>query len=476
MTEQIKPPEHHEEQDPHEMEGEEAPPPLVNLMAAVRWTLLGGMTLAAAASVAYVAGVFDPPASEKKADKIWTCSMHPQIRQDQPGECPICGMDLVPVDGSAVASVDVGAAPTPATGHEEHGPAPGGDAAVRGLVPVQITPERQQLIGVRTARVERTQLAPTIRTVGFVSADESRIAHAHTKVSGWIEDLLVTTTGEYVRAHQPMARIYSPEYLQAEQEYLNAFGAQGTPGADALLQSARRRLQLLDATPADIEELERSGRPLRHFTIRAHASGYVLAKNALHGMYVQPGTELFMVVNLGAVWVLADVYEQEIALVKKGQKAALTTAAFPGQVFRGRVQFLYPTVAADTRTLKVRLEFPNPGLKLRPGMYGDVEIQLEARDGLTVPAEAVIDTGTENYVFIARGGGTFEPRAVAVGRRNGNRLQILSGLDGGEEVVTSAAFLIDSESRLRAAMQGMGRVQTGGHEGHGAVASDGGAP
>jgi RND family efflux transporter MFP subunit len=285
----------------------------------------------------------------------------------------------------------------------------------------------------------------------------------------------VSQTGEYVKAGQPMLLLYSPEFLQAEQEYLSARGSGDAPGGGEMLESARRRLELLDVTPGEIAALEESGRPLRTLTVRSHLSGYVFAKNIAHGMYVQPGTEMFTVVNLGNLWVLADVYEQEIAFVRAGQQAEMRAAAFPGQVFKGRVHFVYPTVAQQTRTLKVRLEFPNPGLKLRPGMYGDVEIRLDAAEGLVAPAEAVVNTGEQTYVFVARGAGRFEPRAVTVGRRDGEMVEVLSGLAEGDEVVTSASFLIDSESRLKAAMQGMGAMP-GGHAGHAGAPSDGGAP
>jgi membrane fusion protein, copper/silver efflux system len=283
-----------------------------------------------------------------------------------------------------------------------------------------------------------------------------------------------------VRKGQPLARIYSPDLLSAQLSYLNAVKWSGqNPGASlagesggGLERDARARLQLAGVADEDIDELARSARPLRSLSIRAPSSGYVGKKAAVLGLYVQPGTELFEIADLTKVWVAADVYEYEIERVKVGQRASISVPALPGQTFTGRVSFLFPTVNSGSRTLQARLEFANSGLRLRPGMYADVTLDLGAVEGLVAPTEAVVDTGEVQYLFVAREGGRFEPRRVRLGARGDGKVQVLEGVNEGETVVTTANFLVDSESRLRAAVEGF----AGGGEATAPVAPRAAAP
>jgi Cu(I)/Ag(I) efflux system membrane fusion protein len=443
MSEQL----HHDEPLP---EGAEEAPPWVATMALVRWCLIALMAVAAVGTWAHFLNVF--PRAGASAAQQYHCPMHPSIIMDHPGECPICGMDLVPIvkggHDHAAASQPVATAATP-----------------KGLVPVMLSAERLGLIGMQTARVTRAKGAPGLRTVGFVTANERGLARIQTRFAGWIEDLAVSQTGQRVGRGQVLATIYSPDLLTAQQDFLSALdwsrsqtgagtAAVASPRSTAqLVEEARRKLELLGISREEIDEIQRSGTPMHALKIRATAGGYVTQKVALRGLYVQPGTQLFEVADLSTVWVLADLYEYEVARVKVGQAARLTVAAYPGQVFDGRVQFIYPALATDSRTLRVRLELKNPGLKLRPGMYGNVQLDLGATDGLAIPREAVVDTGDETYVFVARAGGNFEPRRVRLGAPLDDKV-VVGGVREGEAVVTTGNFAIDAESRLRAAMEG----------------------
>lgn len=475
-------------------EGEEHAPPGVHAAAIVRWLLVGLMALAAVASVLYVTGVFERlGSSQRPAETVYYCPMHPSVVQDQPGECPICGMNLVPREGEESASAGAQyACPMhpevtssdpddrcPKCGMKLEPTGHAGHSDVPGLAPLEIKSDRVQLMGMRTAKVERAQLASELRTVGMLTASEGGLANISTRFAGWIEELKVNETGQKVSRGQVLATVYSPELLTAQQELLNASrwaaSAEEPKGGHGLVADlagdARRRLELLGISPDEIEELERTRRPVRALRIRSPVDGYVTRRNAVQGLYVQPGTQLFEVADLSTIWVLAEIYEHEVRRIAVGQRADLTLASFPGELFPGRVSFLYPTVDPATRTLRARLEFNNPRLRLRPGMYGEVLIRLLADEGLVVPAEAVVDTGELQYVFLAREGGRFEPRKVKVGARSGDKVQLLEGVAEGEVVVTTANFLLDSESRLRAAISGgaggEGDAAAPGHAGHG---------
>jgi RND family efflux transporter MFP subunit len=302
-----------------------------------------------------------------------------------------------------------------------------------------------------------------------VAVDETRVSRVHAKVEGWIERVFVDFVGQPVTKGQPLLTIYSPELLATQQEYLLALGARKTlaastvPGARAdtaaLVEAARQRLRLWDVTEAQIDEVQRTGQPARAVTLYSPASGYVTARNAFPDQRITPETELYTVVDLSRVWVLASVFEYEQGLVRVGQPAQVSLPQQPGKTYQARVAYVQPQVEAATRTLSVRLELANPGLALKPDMYVEVELGSPRRRALTVPAEAVLDSGLGQTVFVDRGGGSFEARRVHIGRRVGDRIEILHGLEAGERVVTSGNFLISSESQLKAAASGMGSGQ-----------------
>jgi len=474
-------------------QGAEAPPQGVRTMAIVRWALVGLVAVAAVGSwVHYGAG-----SRAVRSATPYHCPMHPSVVQDRMGACPICGMDLVLVAAGTRAPAPPSQAGGTAAGapaaqgrfwcpmHPEVGsddpearcekcggmklvPRPDGSAGPRpgtsqgesppGLVPIDVSAERTQLMGMRTAQVKRERAAGRLRAAGVVSASEGRVTVVTSRFTGWIEELKVAQNGQRVTKGQVLATAYGPELVTAQQVFLNAArwnaGAAASPGAPGPITDARRRLELLGIDPRDIDDLAARGQPASSLPIRSPASGYVAKRSALPGLYVQTGTELFQIADLSTVWVIADLHEHEMGRVQVGQRARLELSAHPGEAFAGRVEFVYPALNPDTRTLQARLEFRNPGLRLRPGMYGEVSIEIPATEGLYVPADAVVDTGDHQYVFLSRPGGRFEPRIVKLGARDEGRVQILAGVSEGDLVVTTANFLVDSESRLRAAIEG----------------------
>ncbi len=348
--------------------------------------------------------------------------------------------------------------------HVQHSTAPV-QRTVQGQVPgmseIEVPYERQQAIGVRSAAIERRPLAAKIRTVGVVVADERQVRKVQTKISGWVDRLLVNFTGQYVAAGQPILSIYSPELVATEREYLLALEASRTPdkggaglgGAERklLVESARDRLRLWDITDSQIRELERSEAPRRTIELHSPIAGFVTMKPVYQGMYITPDMELYTVADLKNVWVWADVYEDEIGLVRVGQRAEIYLASAPGSKLASAVSYVSPTMDLTTRTVKIRFDVPNPDGRLKPGMYATMEIESPLGEVLALPDDAVIDTGERKVVFVQVGDSTYQPREVNLGRRTGGYYQILGGLSAGERVVTSAQFLIDSESRLRSA-------------------------
>ena len=380
-----------------------------------------------------------PTAAAPAATK-YQCPMHPSIVMDQPGKCPICGMDLV-------AMTPVAAAP--------------GDAApVEGLAPVTIDPARQQLIGLRTAAVTEGKVGGTWRTNGRVVMDETRVRRVTLKVPAFVERVYADFTGKPVRQGEPLFSVYSPELLAAQEEYLLALrtrqalgqgGGMATDG-EALVAAARRKLQLWDVPRAILERLAETGEATRTLTLVSPISGVITQKDVVEGARLEVGATPYEIVDLSRVWVLADVYESELRHVKVGMTATMQLKAFPNRIFAGKVAFLDPVLDPTTRTVKVRLEFPNPDGDLRPEMFGEVVLRGTTREGLRIPADAVVPTGTTQVVFVALGGGRFQPREVRLGESDGKSVEVTSGLKAGDQVVTGANFLVDSESRLRASL------------------------
>ncbi len=377
------------------------------------------------------------PKEKKKKIKYWVAPMDPTYIRDKPGKSPM-GMDLIPV-------------------YEDEE-----DETVKGTI--KIDPVTVQNIGVRTSKVTKGELLATIRTVGHITYDEELLTHIHTKISGWVEILFVDKTGEEVTKGQPLLSIYSPELVATQEEYLQAIkykkmtrGSRfAERGADTLLESTRRRLLLMDITPEQIEALEKIGEVLRVLFIPSPTNGVIIHKNVLEGMKVDPGTKLYTVADLSRVWVIASVYEYELPFLRVGQKAEMSLAYEPGSKYEGHITFIYPYLSAKTRTAQVRIEFDNPYLKLKPDMYADVVIKSRIADSaLLVPSESVIRTGSRNVVITSIGDGKFLPKEVVVGPEGEGFVQIISGLNEGETIVTSGQFLIDSESNLREAINKM---------------------
>lgn len=331
---------------------------------------------------------------------------------------------------------------------------------------VQISPERQQLIGVRFGTVERRTLQKVTRTAGRIDYDEKRIGTVAPKISGWIEDLYVDFTGQFLRQGEPLLTIYSPELVSTQEEYLLALKARldwsKSPFAEVsesgklLAESARRRLKLWDISDAQIETLEKTREPMKTLTLYSPFTGYVLKKMITRGQFVEAGMALYTIADLSVVWLIADIYEYELPSIRLGQKAAIEMAIYPGEKFTGKLIYIYPLIDPQTRTAKVRFELANPHDKLKPEMFANVEISVLLGDRLAIPEGAVIDTGVRKVVIVDRGSGYFEPREVKLGAKAGEVFEVIDGLKAGERVVTSANFLIDSESKLKEAVGGVG--------------------
>ena len=330
---------------------------------------------------------------------------------------------------------------------------------------ITISPDKVQLIGVRTAVASFRSLGRAIRTVGKVEPDERKLAYVNTKVGGWVKKLYVNFTGEHVMKGQPLLSLYSPDLVTAQEEYLLALRqirsgqtrssgfAEIDSSRAALLESARRRLLLWDITPQQIEVLEASDKPMTDMTIEAPLSGVVLEKMVLEGGYISPGMNLYRIADLSEVWILADVYEYEVPQIKVGQAALVTIPYTAGGPLRATVNYINPVLDPATRTVKVRVSVANPGLMLKPEMFANVEIQTGSGSRLTIPREAVLNSGTRQIVYVEKKPGTYEMREVALGQQGEDLVEVLKGIRKGERVVTSGNFLIDSESQLRSGGQ-----------------------
>jgi RND family efflux transporter MFP subunit len=377
--------------------------------------------------------------SERKI-LYWYDPMHPQYKSDKPGKAPDCGMDLVPKYAEDQPS----------------SMAPGS---------VMIPAGKQQLIGVRTAEVKRETLVRDVITTGQIAADETKIAHIHVKINGFIENVFVDYIGQLVKKGQPLFTLYSPDLVATQEEYLIAKRGEKTlgsspftevaQGSQSLLRSARERLRLWDVSDEQIKKLDESGEVSRTLTFYSPITGFVMDRKAFPQTSVTPDTELYTVSDLSTIWVNADIFEYEVPFVKLGQHAEMRLSYYPGKKWNGRVSFIYPMVDPMTRTVKVRMEFPNPDLQFKPQMFADVELKINYGNQIVVPAEAVLDSGKEQTVFVAHEGGYFEPRKIATGAKREGKVVVLSGLKAGETVVTSGNFLIDSESRLKSATGSM---------------------
>jgi membrane fusion protein, copper/silver efflux system len=332
-----------------------------------------------------------------------------------------------------------------------------------------VSPERLQSIGVKFALAERRAMDRTVRTVGRVEVDERRLAHVHLKLEGWIDELRVNYTGERVQRGQILFTLYSPELVATQQEYLLALKGkkmlgesefpEAAAGALSLLGVTRQRLRLWDITDDHIRDLERTSTVLKTLPIHSPMTGTVIKKGALAGMRVGPGDELYTIADLSRIWITADIYEYELPLIKIGRTATVTLSYDPGTVLQGRVTFISPTLDPQTRTAKVRFELDNPGEQLKPEMYTNIELRIPLGTRLAIPREAVLESGERQVIFIHHGGGKLEWRTARLGLQAGDWVEVVEGVKEGEHVVTSANFLIDSESRLKAAVGGMQGMQ-----------------
>jgi RND family efflux transporter MFP subunit len=385
-------------------------------------TLRGGQPPAAAATV---------------ATQYYTCGMHPWVILPRPGDCPICGMKLVPLD------------PAKFTGE------------------VTINPVIAQDIGIRVSPVISGPVVRTIRTVGTVAYDETRLRDVNMKVGGWIEKLHVDSMGQPVKKGQPLFELYSPELYAAQEEYLLAWKSRNSAAtgfvpdaaqsAKDLLSSARTKLDYFDITPQQIEELQKRGTPAKTMTIRSPHDGVVIAKQAVEGMKVDAGMQVYRIADLAKVWVMVTLYEYQLPYVQVGQSATMSLSYVPGEQFEGKVIYIYPYLSDKTRQVDVRLEFANPTGLLKPGMYATIDLHSTlAKDRTLVPRSAVIDTGERKVAFVSLGEGRFDPRNVQTGAEaQDGMVEILAGLKPGEKVVTSGQFLIDSEANVREALAKM---------------------
>lgn len=383
-----------------------------------------------------------PETEGKKERKIkyWQAPMNPSYIRDKPGKSPM-GMDLVPVYEDKEDNTKGGR--------------------------IKIDPVTVQNMGVRTERVRKGRLEKIIRSVGHLDYDERKIGYVTTKVSGWIEKLYVDYTGQKVKKGDRLFKLYSPELVSAQEEYLLSLrggsykSTKQTGNSQKRLQSlyssAKQRLKYWDISDKQIKELKRTGIIKKALTIYSPFNGYVVHKNIFEGQYQKAGTNLYKIADLSSIWVYVHIYEYELPWIKIGQWAEMELSYIPGKIFKGKITYMYPYLSKKTRDVKVRLEFSNPDLELKPEMYANVRIKsIMSEETIIAPEEAVINTGSRQIVYVSKGKGKFEPRDVTVGVEGaGGVVQILAGLSEGETVVTSGQFLIDSESKLQEAIQKM---------------------
>jgi multidrug efflux pump subunit AcrA (membrane-fusion protein) len=425
-------------------------------------------------------------AKPESAAKLYNCPMHPTYTSDKPGDCPICGMKLVPVESPEKPAETP---PVPPAKKKtmyrstmmpnEVSERPGKDSMGMDMVPfeveeggavtevggriqVRISSQRQQLIGIRTASVRSQPIHKLIKAVGRVDYAEPNISIVNLKFDGWVEKINVDSTGRAVRKGEPLFDIYSPELVAAQQEYLIALKAGASFGdASSVLKSAREKLRLWGFTDQQADDLGRTGEFKKTVTVYAPGSGIVIEKDVVQGQKIMAGEALFKIADLSSVWILGEVYEYELPFIKSGQEVKVSLSYYPGESFAGKITYIYPYLKPETRTNQVRIEVANPGFRLKPEMFANLEVHVDYGTRLTVPADAVLDAGDTKIVFVAKGDGYFEPREVKLGVKGQDVYEVLGGLSDGENVVTSANFLVDSESSLKAALSRMTKTAAG---------------
>ena len=408
------------------------------------------------------------PAAQTVADSdvdYWTCTMHPSVHSKTPGKCPICSMDLVPVKKNKTEQSKAQQVSTNPGGESKEGinTSSAGSEQPRSTeftVPV----ERQQQIGVTYATVKKRPIQLSIRSVGLLESDISKIFDYVARVDGYVQELKVNSPGERVSQGQPLLTIYSPDLRSSEQELINLLndrsGASRAPN-DQLIEAAKERLRLWNVSDQEITELEKSRKPSDQLMLRSPFAGVVNEVMARPGMSVKTGDKLVSVLDLSNLWVWAEFYENEVGLLRPGQPVEVSLPAFPNQRFQGQIAVISPSIDATKRTARVRIDIPNPKSQLRPGMYANVELKIDLGEGLTIPVQAALPTGERMLVFLDRGGGKLLPRYVRVGgsfttfdgQEESGYYQVLSGLQEGDRIVGSANFLIDAESQVQGALK-----------------------
>ena len=430
----------------------------------------------------------------EQAAALYYCPMHPDYTSPRPGECPICHMQLVKREKEApagkpedlcvmhncpmahdgrpcpmlVVSKPGEEVSCPICGTHVAGKEEGSSSAVsaQGYAAVLLSPQKRQLIGVKTAPARKQALIKKIRTVGLVKVDETRIAHVHPKVEGWIEEIYARYEGDAVKKGEPLFSFYSPDFVSVQQEVLTALqflkglpanaGPEVKEAAEKNAAAARQRLLWWDVTPQQVDLLEKRGSPQKMLVMVSPMDGIVLKKHVWAGEYMERGADFYHIADLSSLWVEAKLYELDLGLVRVGQEAVIRFEKGDEQERAGKVVFVSPTLEEETRTAVARLEFTNADGGLKPGMFATAEILVDLGEKLVVPSEAVLDSGTRQILFVDKGEGLLEPREVKVGTKGDGLWEILSGVREGEPVVVNGNFLVDSESRLKAALEGAG--------------------